>query len=196
MKTSFRFAFFFGFVSHGLIAVSAQDITVSVPIPADSPAQMPADSPLVVAMMIRREMAASVAGGGETPTAAITRLRAMDAPSGLNIESNASRAFAMIDIGHRLLSARKPDAAETFFREADNALTLAIEAVGDRSAAEKAQYLGARADIRANFLNQALAAKTDIDAAIQLQPDSEYYSRLRNSLARERSEAFKPTAAK
>ena len=98
-----------------------------------------------------------------------------------------------MDVGHRLAAANKPAEAESFFRETEKSLTTMIQKTPDNAARDKAQYLSARANIRARYLSEAVAAKTDIDEAIRLRPDDAYLKQLRVVLASERAEFFKAT---
>jgi hypothetical protein len=148
---------------------------------------------MTAALQLRRDMAIRVATGTENPAAALTRLRTQASPSGLGIDSDADFAFAAMDVGHRLAAANKPAEAESFFRETEKSLTTMIQKTPDNAARDKAQYLSARANIRARYLSEAVAAKTDIDEAIRLRPDDAYLKQLRVVLASERAEFFKAT---
>ncbi|MDB6169687.1 MAG: hypothetical protein JWM88_2551 [Verrucomicrobia bacterium] len=176
--------------------VHAEDVVVSVPAVADKPAALPEANPLVIAMKVRSEMAARIMNGTEKPPEALIRLRTLDSPSGLAIDPDASLAYAARDIGNRLLSAGKRVEAEEFFRESEKALTTVIDRTPAQSSRERADLLSSRARLRAEYLNEAIAARADIDEAIQLVPDDAALKQLRAVLASSRSEFFKDSAGK
>jgi predicted component of type VI protein secretion system len=133
---------------------------------------------------------------GETkPDDAVERLRAQRGASGLPIsDAGADFAFAAIDIGHRLLARQKPEEAEPFFQAAEQALAQAVSRTADTAAQEKAQYLQKLALIRGNYLNKAVQASQDIEAAIKLQPEDEQLLRLKSTLSRRQPAAFRDKA--
>ena len=177
--------------SLGCFSAYAQATPAAAP-PAAGPAQTAPDlKPVTDALKFRTDMAASVGSGAEASDAAVIRLKAQTAPSGLQIDPDADFAIAAVDIGQRLIAAGKPAGAAAFFQEAEKSLTLMIQKTPDKSALEKAQYFSMRANIRAQFLNEPAAAKTDIDAAISLQPNNAYFTQLRAVLASSRAEFFK-----
>jgi hypothetical protein len=135
------------------------------------------------ALKLRGDMADSVGSGTETSAAAVTRLKAQAAASGLQIDSAADFAYAAIDVGQRLLAAGKPAAAEGFFQAAEQSLDGLVKRTADTQAKDKAQYLRKLSFIRGNYLNNAAQAKLDIEQALALQPNDKGLQRARQALA-------------
>lgn len=146
------------------------------------------------AAQVRADLVSSLVKGIDSADSGLDRLKSLASPSGLNVDHDADVAFAAIDVGQRLLVERKPAIAEIFFREADRSLTAVIERTSDQSARDKAQYLSARAHVRAKFLGQVTDARADIDAALALQPDDAYLKQLNWTLGGKEATAFKSQA--
>jgi len=150
---------------------------------AAAPTQAAPDlKPMTDALNFRSDMAASVGSGAEATNAAVIRLKAQAASSGLQIDSDADFAFAAIDVGRRLIALRKPAEAEAFFQAAETSLTLVIGRTSDSAATDKAQYLQKRAAIRANYLGKLSEARADLDTALQLTPDDQRLKQMHNLL--------------
>lgn len=179
--------------SLSFIAICAQPAAPPAASIPDQNQAAPATSPLTEALKFRSDLVASVVSGAEDSDAAIARLRTQASPSGLKLDADADFALGASDIGRRLISASKPSEAERFFQEAEKSLTTVIDRTPDKSAAEKAGYFAERANLRVHYLNKAALAKSDIDSALQLQPDSAYLRQLRVVMANGRSEVFKDT---
>lgn len=140
-----------------------------------------ADS-MKAAFRLRAETAAALASGQSKPEEALDRLRKANAPMGLHLEADGEFAFAAIDVGRRLLGAGKPVEAEIFFRAAEASLDLVIARAPAGAKRNKAQYLGQRGVIRANYLNKLAEGRADLEAALQVLPDDEYLRQLLNLL--------------
>lgn len=145
---------------------------------------------MAAALTLRTNTAARVANGELTPAEAIDRLRQADTPSGLDIDADAGLGLAVIDVAQRLLVQGKLVEAEALFGEAEKALGQAIDKTPDSEARDKATYLRVRGEIRANFLKQPAQARTDIDAALKLQPDDPRLKQARDQLANRNAEHF------
>lgn len=128
----------------------------------------------------------------EIPVArALQQLRAASKSSGFVQSPDVDQAYAALDVGHRLLAVDRPDAAEDFFRVAEQDFDQAAKRTPPGQAREKARYLRELALVRGRFLNKAAQAKADIDEAIRLQPDDKALKDFRGELARGRGEFFK-----
>lgn len=158
------------------ITVSAQQATTDSPQPAAP------TSKLGDATKLRTDLVNSVISGAHTTTEALVQLRATPSPTGMQLDSDADFAFGAIDVGRRLLVLKKAVEAETFFQEADAALTQVIGRTPDSSTSDKVQYLKARASIRAEFLNRLSDARADYDAALKLSPSDLHLQQLRRLL--------------
>ena len=169
-----------------LAPLSAQ----TAPVPAPQELQAQAQT-MVDALKLRVDMATAVRQGGETPEAALGRLKAHAGPSGLKVERDASFAYAALDVGQRLLAADRAGEAEKFFREAEKALDKVIQKTPDSAARDKAQFLGARAHIRGHFLAKIAEARADLEAALRLQPDDPHLQQSLDVLASKNAEQFK-----
>ena len=106
----------------------------------------------------------------------------------------AELGFAATDIGCRLLGKGKPVEAGAFFKAAETALALIVSQTADALAYDKARYLQGLAMVRGKYLGNVAQAKLDIEQAIALQPDDKYLQIVRDNLARENAEIFKPSA--
>ena len=135
------------------------------------------------ALVLRTDLAAKVSMGTETPESAISRLRMQPAASGLPIDADADFGYAAIDVGQRLITLRKPAAAESFFKAAEQSLDVLIRRTADNQPRDKAQYLRKIALIRGEYLNKAGQAKLDIEQALVLQPDDKDLARAKQILA-------------
>lgn len=155
-----------------------------------------AGGPLAAVITLREGMASAIIKGDEKPDKAIARLLAHPSPTGLKIDRDADFGFAAIDVGLRLIAAGKPVEAELFFRAAEKSLDKMVKKTPDTASAEKAQYLGNLALIRASYLNNALQAKSDLDDAKKLRPDDKYLDGLRDTLGSERGDVFKKEVSK
>jgi len=142
------------------------------------------------ALKLREDLTAAVAGGRETPVAAIARLKASATSSGLNLPGEANLALAAIDVGHRLIALHQPAEAEEFFKAAEGALVAAAK-LADASNLEKVRYLQQLASIRAEYLGAPAQAKADIEAAIALRPDDEGLRTTRRLIAGGNREIFR-----
>lgn len=162
---------------------------------APAPARALTDA-MSSALEYRAQLALAVAKNQEAADAALLRLSAHRDASGFVLASaDADLGYAALDVGRRLISLKRPDAAEVFFRAAEQALAQAArQAATPEQAHDKAQYLQKLATVRATYLNQAVQAKADIDEAIRLQPEDKSLVEARQRLARGRPEAFKETA--
>lgn len=145
------------------------------------------------ALQFRADLVAAVGRDAETPASALQRLRDNGSASGLATARDVDLGYAALDVGHRLLALRRPDAAEVFFRAAEEGFELASNRTPRTLAREKAQYLEKLAVVRGNYLNKIAQAKADIDEAIQLQPNDKSLGESRSLLARGRGEQFKET---
>lgn len=145
------------------------------------------------ALTFRAELATTVGNGTETPASALQRLRDNGAASGLGTARDVDLGYAAMDVGHRLLALHRPEAAEVFFRAAEEGFEQASNRTSRGLAREKAQYLEKLAMVRGNYLNKVAQAKADIEEAIQLQPNDKALSEARSLLARGRGEQFKET---
>jgi hypothetical protein len=140
-------------------------------------------------LKLQDDTASAVAKGAEKTDAAISRIKALDSPSGLRMaDRNGDFAVAAIGIGERLRGLGKNTDAFTFFAEAEKALVLVIAKVPDSSAQEKAMFLHNLAFIRGYHLGQASQAKKDFDAAIKLKPDDVSLRRSRGNFLNEHAE--------
>jgi len=144
------------------------------------------------ALKLRGDMATGIVNGSEKSAAALGRLHAQAAPSGLiQLDHDADFALAAIDVGQRLLAAGKADVAEDFFRAAEQALLLAINRIPDAKAQEKALYLQQLAHIRINYLNEGAVGSDNMDAAIGLQPNDANLKFMKSNLTRGRADPSK-----
>jgi len=143
------------------------------------------------ALRWRAALAEAVVIGEEKPEATIQSIRLRPGASGLNLESDADFAIAAIDIGHRLLSQRRPAEAEIFFQAAEKALIQVVARTPDSAAKEKSRFLRKLALIRANYLNQAELARRDIEVALALQPEDMHLARFHRGLAARHPQVFK-----
>lgn len=132
------------------------------------------------ARTLRAEMAEAVGNGAEKSAHALDRLKAHGKAAGFKLEEEADFAVAALDVGRRLLGARKPAEAETFFRAAEASLDLIIKRTPDRAARDKAQYLEIRSIIRTNYLNKLAEGKADLQDALKLVPDDKRLQQMRN----------------
>jgi len=152
---------------------------------------------LLVAIHERVAIANEITDDLESAEKALEQLRSLKFPSGLPVGKEAGMGFAATDIGHRLLAAGKPIAAEIFFRAAENSLSNAVESTSDELASEKSSYLQNLAHIRSNYLGKHKEAQEDMADAAALLPDNErlqrwsknYTARLNARLASSREEA-------
>ena len=143
------------------------------------------------ALNARKAIAESVLNGTSAESA-LAQLRGTKSISGLPVPSvDADIGFAANDIGLRLLSAGKPEAAEKFFREAEQALAKAVKETPDEDAASKAEYLSALSFVRAQFLNKKAEAKADLDEVLRLKPDHPTAKQARERLVNSAPEIFK-----
>jgi hypothetical protein len=161
-----------------------------VQLPAQSAQPAPGGKAMTDAVKLRADTAVAVANGNETAAAAINRLKAVDSPSGLKTDHDADFAFAAMDVGQRLVATRKVAEAEMFFQEAEKSLAIVVAKTPDADAANKAMLLQNLAFIRGNYLNKAVQARADIEAAIKLQPDDKNLQRFRDSLAKDQADVF------
>jgi hypothetical protein len=146
------------------------------------------------AAAFRREMAASVITGKETPRDAVARLREENRPSGLKIDGDADIALSAIDIGQRLIAAGKPAEAEIFFRDAEKSLDLAMAKSRDGANEDKALFLKKLSLIRGNYLGKVTQAVADLDQAIALQPEDKDLVRSKEALVSARADYLSPKA--
>lgn len=189
MKISLLLRVLAGALPLGL-SVAAEGVSPLVPVSTD--AAVPA---LLVALQFRVELAAGIVSGQENAAAALTRLHAAPAPSGLAVQADADFGFAAIDIGERLAAAAKFAEATLFFRDAEISLDRAVAATPDLRAGEKALYLRKLALIRGRYLQAAAQAKADLDRALALQPEDKALQHAREMLARTNAEYFKSAAS-
>lgn len=143
------------------------------------------------ALAFRVEMASAIIRKTETPAGALDRLRARAGASGLALAGEADFALAVLDVGHRLLASDRPEAAEVFFRAAEQAFATAARQTPDDQVREKVGFLQKLALVRGKYLNQAAQARADIDEAIRLQPEDPALRQVRSQLARGQGETFK-----
>ncbi len=165
------------FLVSGLLlarALTAQDAIT----PSDTPG-----ASLLAAAQTRATLANEVQDDRESAARALETLRATKNPSELETTAEAGWGFAAVDIGHRLLAAGKPTAAEVFFEEAESALSQAVAQTSDDHSREKAQYLQTLAQVRGNYLGKEKEAGENMAAAARLQPDDERLQRLSENYA-------------
>lgn len=137
---------------------------------------------LQLAQQMRVELASDVASGKETPENALTRLRTVDLPAGLQGDPDVTFAHGAIDVGQRLDAAEKKTEAGRFFQAAEETLSSVLGRTSDDDVAAKVQVLSSRAFIRAQFLRRVPEAIGDLDAAQKLAPDDPYLRDLRRHL--------------
>ncbi len=130
-------------------------------------------SPLLEASKMREQLATAIMRGGEDIVSALVRLRAHPAPTGLGLSRESEYAFAVVEIGHRLIAANRPKEAEAFFREAEAALGRALEPVSEEKTHERVLILRKRALVRSQFLGKGIEAKADLKEAIRLRPEDQ-----------------------
>jgi hypothetical protein len=143
------------------------------------------------ALLFRENLAELVGGNEETTESALNRLRQAGTASGFAAGQAMDFSYASLDVGYRLLALRRPDAAEVFFRAAEDGFQLAVGQTSSAQAREKAEYLGKLAQIRGSFLNKIDQARLDIDEALRLLPGDKTLEELRRVLARGHSEQFR-----
>ncbi|MDI1336600.1 MAG: hypothetical protein PSU94_10525 [Lacunisphaera sp.] len=134
------------------------------------------------ARKLRTDAAAAVAGGEIAPEIALNQLRAGNSLTGLKLDTEADFAVAALDVGRRLLVARKPVEAEAFFHAAEASLGLVIARTPDSAARDKAQYLEIRALIRTSYLNKLAEGKADLQDALKLAPGDKRLQQMRRLL--------------
>ncbi|HYC70590.1 MAG TPA: hypothetical protein VEB66_05245 [Opitutaceae bacterium] len=157
-------------------------------MPVVATAEPKRESKMAASLRARADVADAVAKG-ESPRAALEKLKTQEEVSGLpELDRDADFAFAAIDIGLRLVAAGRNREAEEFFREAEAPLEKTIRKTPDALAREKSMYLQKLAFIRSQFLNKRAEAKADLDRAVELQPADELLLRRRDHLLRERGE--------
>jgi len=127
--------------------------------------------PMAEALKLRVALATVVSNGTRTPGWAIETLKEEAAPKGMGLSRNAEFALAAIDIGQRLVAARQPLLAATFFDEAEISLNAALAQTPDSRATEKAMLLSKRGLVRSRYLGKGLLAKADFAEAIRLRPN-------------------------
>jgi len=191
MKTLARMCALMCAVSLG-VSLAAQ-VAANAPTNTDQSAALQL---MTDALKLRTDLAATVVAGAEPVETSIGRLRSGFSPSGLKIDPDADFAFAAIDVGHRLIAARKPAEAEQFFAEAETAMVSMIQKTPDSAAAEKAMYLQELARIRIRFLNKVVDGKADLAAALKLQPNDKNLQRFRNDLLKDKAEILQGTVTK
>lgn len=133
---------------------------------------------LLTAAQNRASLASEVEDSVESAQKALKELQTLKNPTGLPVGKDAGLGMAATDIGHHLLAAGKPTAAEVFFQAAEVSLSRAVEDTADEQAKEKAQYLQSLAQIRGNYLGKQKEAQEGMAAAAELQPDDEHLQRL------------------
>ena len=101
------------------------------------------------------------------------------------MDADADFAFAMVDIGQRLIALKKPVEAEIMFVAAEKSLSGLISRTPDKEAQIKAMLLQQIGFIRGHYLNEADQAAKDLSEAVRLQPDDIYLQRSRDALANE-----------
>ncbi len=162
----------------------AQPVPPNRSIPSERPNVKPTPAQVMAAAhTLRMNTAARVANGELTPEQAVERLRQSDTASGLGIVADADFAFAAIDVGRRLLASGQAAEAEKFFTAAEKSLDQAIRKTPNSAARDQAQFLQARALIRAHYLNKLAEGRADLEAALQLLPDDKHLRQLRNLLS-------------
>jgi len=179
----------------GFVApIWAQTATVDTAAPTTSATQTPTASldvtSLLAALKVRSAMAAGIVTGSEDADAALARLKGLTSPMGLQADPDVDFGFAAIDVGQRLVAATQPAEAEKFFRAAEASLAAVVQKTPDADAWNKAQYLQQLALIRADYLNNAAQAKTDIEQAIALQPGNKVFKEQRAMLASRHGNLF------
>lgn len=154
-----------------------------------SQAQTASVESLRTARDLRQKLALSVSQNAETTAKALATLRSTRSTSGRSISADSDLAYASLDVGYRLLALERPDAAEEFFRAAEQA----FEAEYSRRslARDKAEVLQHLAVIRGRFLGKIDQAKADIAEAINLQPDDAALKEARSLLERGQSKNIK-----
>lgn len=139
-----------------------------------SPAPLLAQSasgPMAEALKLRIALFTVVSNGTRTPEWAIETLKEEAAPKGMGLSRNAEFALAAIDIGQRLMAARQPRFAATFFAEAEVSLNAALAQTPDSRTTEKAMLLSKRGLVRSRYLGKGLLAKADFAEALRLRPN-------------------------
>jgi hypothetical protein len=177
----FGFSFWLG-LQLAAQSLSAQTASNSGPSAPGTPPDPAGLQVMLDALKARSAIVDVVASGSATAGAGLLQLKDLKTPSGVQIDPDADFAFGAIDVGRRLLVLKKPTEAEAFFQAADTALTRVIERTPDSSASDKVQYLKARADIRAKFLNRLSDARADFDSALKLSPADLHLQQLRRLL--------------
>lgn len=158
------------------VLIGALCLVLVLPLAAQSGAKSES-SLLSAALALRTALARAVIDGKQASADVLLQLKASSSPSGLEINADADFALAAIDVGQRLIAARRPAEAEPFFVAAEKALEIAIEKAPDSSAQEKVILLQKLALIRADFLNKMTEAKENLDQAITLQPEDKHLRR-------------------
>jgi hypothetical protein len=143
------------------------------------PSAPPKGNPFSDATQHRADVVNYVLSGQHPTTDALQQLHAVASPTGMQLDTDADFALGAIDIGRRLSVLNKSAEAQVFFQAADDALTAVIGRTADHFASEKVQYLKARANIRAEFLNRLSDARADYDAALKLSPSDSNLLQLR-----------------
>jgi hypothetical protein len=135
-------------------------------------------SAMADALQRRTDLVNYVLSGQHPAEDALQQLHAIPSPTGMQLDADADFAFAAIDVGRRLIALHKPVEAEAFFQAAEISLDAVIDRTPDTSLKDKVQYLEARANIRAEFLNKLTDARSDFDAALKLSPDDKRLQQL------------------
>lgn len=153
------------------------------------PAQTAAD-----ALKLREEMATAIIKGQERGDSALARLQGGSNRSGMALsDDDGDLAYATLDMGLRLIGARRPEEAERFLIVAERSLTKLVQKTPDSDATAKARHLATLAFIRSRFLNRDADAKAALDAADRLRPDDPLLNQMRDRLGSGKGKYFQKT---
>lgn len=147
------------------------------------PTQVAADfQQMLDASKYREELTQSILDGDVNAVAALGKMKARQNSSGLRVDVDTDLALAALDMGRRLVAANHPAEAETFFQEAEKALSKAIPNTPDGETDKKSDLLAERAALRINYLNDVKGGRADIDAAVNLLPENARLKAVRDQL--------------
>lgn len=134
------------------------------------------------ALQFRTELVHRVEESRESARQAIAMLKRHSNPSGLQVEENADKGFAALDIGHRLLAAGMPIAAEEFYLFVESSMEVTASMSGKVESGIRFQAWRTLADVRTRYLNKLEAAEVALSEARAINPDDPDLNRLQRSL--------------
>lgn len=133
----------------------------------------------------RQDMAVAVAQNTETAKDAIKRLRKEVRENGkAHASGEAQLAPLAEDIAQRLLAMERPDAAEAFFKLAEEDYEQATKRMTRGQRGKKVGYLKNLAGLRIKRLGKIKEAEANLDEAIRLAPEDEALKKHRRKLAK------------